>query len=137
MTEAQKEKIQALRWRGHTYKDIGNVLGLPTNTIKTYCWRNGIAVLNQDKSNDQPVYAFCQNCGQPIAQAEKQKPRKFCGAKCREAWWNKNRQTDDKCVCIVRCAYCGEAFEKYKHSQKRFCCHRHYIFHRFGEVPTT
>jgi hypothetical protein len=136
LTDLQREKIKALRWRGATYAAIAAAVDLPPDTVKSFCRRNGIAVLNQDKAGGKTVYAFCLNCGQPIAQAERQKPKKFCCADCRTVWWNKNRNLVSSSRRVAHCAYCGGAFEKYDNSTQRYCRRQCYILDRFGEVPT-
>ena len=134
MTESQKREILTLRQQGRTVADIAAAVGARYNTVKTICYRDKTAS-KAAKAVPAPIKPdHCLNCGAPITQAPKQKPKKFCCPKCREAWWNKNHRTDGLCVC--RCAYCGREFQKYKHAEKRYCNHACYINHRFGEVPT-
>jgi endogenous inhibitor of DNA gyrase (YacG/DUF329 family) len=40
MTSEQKERILDLRRNGFSYVEIGMVVGLHKNTVKTFCWRN-------------------------------------------------------------------------------------------------
>lgn len=42
MDDAQKKKIQKLRNNGAGYSEIAKVMGLPVNTVKTFCRRNGL-----------------------------------------------------------------------------------------------
>jgi uncharacterized protein YjcR len=137
MTEVQQEKIKALRWRGTTYASIAAAVDLSPDTVKSYCRRNGITILNQEKAEGKTVYAFCENCGVPIEQAHKQKPKKFCCEECRSVWWNKNRRLVSGSLRVAHCAHCGAAFEKYANAKQRYCGKACYINHRFGEVPTT
>ena len=134
MTDVQKEKIRLLRQRGGTYQEIGEAIELPLATVQSFCRRNGIVVLNPAKAK-LPDIAFCLNCSQPITQASKQKPKKFCCPKCREVWWNKNRRLVSSSLRVAHCAYCGGAFDKHESSTQRFCRKQCYINHRFGEIP--
>lgn len=137
MTETQKQQILTLRQQGHTIAGITAAVNVPYNTVKTFCYRHKTKMAEtEQKAMQAPVIKpdHCLNCGAPIVQATKQKPKKFCSAKCRETWWNINHRTDG--LNISHCAYCGEAFEKYKHAAKRYCNHACYIKHRFGEITT-
>ena len=42
MNAEQKERIAKLRDNGAGYTEIANATGLPVNTIKTFCRRNGL-----------------------------------------------------------------------------------------------
>ncbi|MDR1464735.1 MAG: RNA polymerase subunit sigma-70 [Oscillospiraceae bacterium] len=131
MTATQKQQIATLRAQGRGYADIALLTGLAAGNIKTYCYRHGILPAAPADSVTKPN--CCQQCGAAIEQTEKQKPRKFCCDKCREAWWNHNRVAVRRdSVVTSRCAFCGAEFEKLSHSTKKFCSHQHYIFSRFG-----
>ena len=39
MTNIQKEKIDTMREKGRTFKDISLALGIPETTVKSYCYR--------------------------------------------------------------------------------------------------
>ena len=134
MTEKQKEGIKALRWRGKTYKAIGEALDMPMDTVKSYCRRHSITVLNQNPSV-YPCYVFCENCGEPILRVSKHKPKKFCTVRCRDNWWNKHRRLVSNSLIVAQCLSCGKEFKKYKNNKQRYCGKTCYINHRFGEVP--
>ena len=51
MNAEQKERIARLRDNGAGYTEIANALGLPVNTVKTFCRRNG---LTGDRRDMQP-----------------------------------------------------------------------------------
>ena len=146
ITETQEEKIIALRQRGITYQEIGNITSLPLDTVKSFCRRNNITVPGKAKSEPRPAkpkpkkpglpgIAFCLNCNRLITQAPKQKPKKFCCPKCRDIWWNKNRNLVSSSRRVAYCAYCGGEFEKFDSSKQRYCRKQCYILDRFGEVP--
>lgn len=134
MTEAQKNQIVAMRGRGATYPEIAAAIGVSESAVKTYCWRHKIEIT----SIEEPTTAasgHCQNCGKPITQEAKKKPRRFCSDKCRNTWWNHNRHLVNKRrVSLIICAYCGREFEVYGNPKQRYCSHNCYINDRFGEV---
>jgi endogenous inhibitor of DNA gyrase (YacG/DUF329 family) len=121
MTHIQKREILNLRGQGLGYAQIAEAVGLPKNTVKTFCWRN-------QQQPDQPIAVIapapvpkpiavmpegnCPNCGSAIAQVPRQKPRRFCCEQCRRAWWNAHRdelrhRTDHSSICL----YCGKSYD--------------------------
>ena len=135
ITELQRQQIISMRQRGATYVEIGAAVGMPSGTVKTYCWRRGIVPIGpKEKARSIPPER-CLNCGKRLQQEPKKKPRKFCCVRCCETWWNNNRMSfESKSRCHIFCAYCGTEFEKYKNSAKRYCSHQCYINNRYGEV---
>jgi endogenous inhibitor of DNA gyrase (YacG/DUF329 family) len=133
VTDAQKEKIAALRGSDATYSSIAASVGLTESAVKTYCFRHKIAAGKAMKPGGL-ASSCCLNCGKSIAQAEKKKHRKFCCGKCRETWWNHNRESGNGGQVSLRCAFCGEWFKKYANSPQKYCSHKCYIANRFSEV---
>jgi predicted transcriptional regulator len=133
VTGEQKQKIQTLRQRGLEYGEIGDILGIAKNTVKTYCWRNN---LSKNEASEETKYKenkeICKHCGKSLEGASKTKPRKFCCDRCRFAWWRQHRdQLNRTAICSVSCAYCGKEFDSYGNRSRRYCCHAHYIAHRY------
>ena len=131
MKQEQKQQITKMRRRGDTYNEIADFVEIPMSTVRSHCLRYKI----YPEPPPDPKPNHCRYCGKHIQQKPKMKPRKFCCSKCRETYWNKNHVKTKGYLFKVKCAYCNKNFEKYKHSEQRFCCHRCYIFDRFGEVP--
>ncbi len=52
MTNVQKEKIDTMREKNRTFKDISLALGIPETTVKSYCYRKK----PQQSSHSEPVY---------------------------------------------------------------------------------
>lgn len=124
MTYQQKKDILFFRGEGLTYRQIGAMLGLPMNTVKSVC-RRAEASKNQ-----------CRNCGKYLVQKPKSKPRSFCSDQCRRAWWkNHSDQIDRKKVYSFTCAGCGRRFDSYGQKNRKYCCHQCYISDRFGGTP--
>lgn len=135
MTGEQKQEIVLLREQGANLTEIAEKLGLPKNTVKTFCWRHHVTPAASTEQPRIPFGNFCLNCGKAIPYEAKKKPKKFCCDKCREAWWNHNRRTVHKeALCRSVCAHCGKEFEKFADSKQRYCCHACYISARFGEA---
>lgn len=75
----------------------------------------------------------CLQCGGPIKQQTKRKPRRFCSDECRVKWWNDHRfLKQHKNMRMVKCAGCGVAFPVYGKQEKKYCSHECYIRSRFG-----
>lgn len=136
MTENQKTRIAGLRAKGMGYGKIAQELGVPVNTIKSYCRRNS---LGGNASVEVPVKAlsgetsYCENCGKEIHQIAKQKKKRFCCDKCRNLWWNAHLdQVKRKAVYKYKCPHCGTEFEVYGNSLRKYCCHECYVADRFG-----
>ena len=72
MTDLQKEQILAMRKNQATYAAISDALGIPVNTIKTFCRRNGMVT---DTVQHKPC---CKYCGSELTNTPNAKPRLFC-----------------------------------------------------------
>ncbi|MCL2194388.1 MAG: sigma-70 region 4 domain-containing protein [Oscillospiraceae bacterium] len=121
MTGQQKQEIRYWRGEGLGYKAIASKVDVSESAVKSHCQRHNLRVFDG---------TACRHCDQPITQQPKQKPRKFCGTACRQAWWNihghlVDRHTDR----TLACANCGQAFSSY--GSRKFCCHPCYIAARF------
>lgn len=112
MTHDEKEKIIALQKQGLGYTKIANILDLPVNTIKSYCYRHPII-------NEIPK---CLTCGSHLDILPHTKTKKFCSDKCRMTWWNshKNKVRKQAYYSFV-CAYCGKEFQSYGNAKRKYC----------------
>lgn len=130
MTDTQKKNVEKLRLRGLGYKRIADVLDLSVSTVKSHCQRNKLPV-GRISSAAEIVEnkAVCKQCGKPLEQPSKRKPKTFCGDKCRYAWWNANQDQRHSAQYIV-CAGCGNAFASVSRNRK-YCGHACYINDRF------
>lgn len=136
MTSYQKEYIYRMRNEGKGYKGIAALLGLSENTVKSFCKRNNLGGLTEQKSEyevenkmDTP---FCKNCGKPLDIRQGVKPRKFCSDKCRLAWWNAHTdQVIRKAIYHIQCTGCGNPFDSYGNKNRKYCTHACYIKARF------
>ena len=125
MTETEKRRVAELRAAGHGYKSISYKLGISVNTISSFCRRNTLETLPEKK---------CENCGKPITENKKHKPRRFCSDLCRIKWWNSHLdQVEHKAVYRYTCPTCGEEFQVYGNSKRKYCSHECYIKKRFGK----
>ena len=126
MTSIQKREILHLRGQGLSYGKIAATVGLPKNTIKTFCWRN-----KQD--TEAAPTGQCPQCDKALEQIPQQKPRRFCCDQCRRAWWNAHRDLmKHRSSYITMCCYCGVKFDNRGDVKRRYCCHPCYINARFG-----
>lgn len=123
MTTTQKETIQRMRQQRLGYTQIAKEVDLPLNTVKSYCFRNGLHTEVLINNSD-----LCKNCGKVITQKSKTRPRVFCSQECKCTWWNshrKERKNDN--IVEYTCAVCGKTFLDYAHSNRKYCslaCYR-------------
>ena len=134
MTDHQKAQIIKLRATGNGYGKIAKSLGISLNTVKSFCRRNDI---NENTVIESPITltgetTYCENCGQPIRQIEKQKKKRFCCDKCRNVWWNSHLdQVKRKAVYHFKCLHCCKEFHVYGDKRRKYCSHACYIADRF------
>jgi len=136
LTPYQKEHIQRLRNEGKGYKRIAALLGLSDNTVKSFCRRNNLDGVTEQKSENKvenkKSSPFCKNCGKPIEIRQGVKPRKFCCDECRLSWWNRHAdQVSKKAIYHLECAGCRKAFDSYGNKKRKYCTHDCYINTRF------
>lgn len=121
MTEIEIERINDLRSKGCGYKSIAKELGLPENTVKSYCRRHSV-----EKT-------ICDNCGVSFPKIKGRKPKRFCCDACRAKWWNAHLHlVKRKAVYSFVCEACGTTFEAYGNNHRKFCSHACYVKFRFG-----
>ena len=132
MTTIEKKHINILRYSGQTYKQIAEALSIKENTIKSYCSRNHLT----DKDIAAHTSGWdgcCRQCGAPIEQEVKRKPRRFCSDECRVKWWNNHRQLKrHKNPRSVKCSGCGATFLIYGSQSRKYCTHDCYLASRYG-----
>ena len=130
MTDEQKMQITSLREEGNGYKKIAQILGVSTNTVKSFCQRKNIsgAVVPVTGSESQ-----CQCCGKAIKQNPGRKPKKFCSDQCRMKWWNSHLdKVQRKANYDFICPVCKKPFTSYGNATRKYCSHECYIEDRFG-----
>jgi endogenous inhibitor of DNA gyrase (YacG/DUF329 family) len=135
MTDAQKDRIRQMKAGGFGYIKIARELGLPENTVKSFCRREGLNRKAPDKG--APVteagIGTCPCCGAEVVQNPGRKAKKFCSDKCRNKWWNSRLdQVERKAHYEFVCAYCKKPFTAYGNAGRKYCSHECYIKDRFG-----
>ena len=83
MTDNERNRVIELQHKGYGYKRIASVIGLPVNTVKSFCSRHPI---RDDESLE--LKGLCCNCRIPIEQTPHKRKKLFCSDSCRMAWWN-------------------------------------------------
>lgn len=134
MTDNQKAQIIKLRTAGNSYGKIAQALGISLNTVKSFCRRNAITETKVDKLSPVTTgeITYCDNCGKAIHQIAKQKRKRFCCDKCRNAWWNRHLdQVKRQAVYDFKCPHCGKEFHIYGDKRRKYCSHTCYIADRF------
>jgi len=123
MTDRQKHRIDALRRKGYSHADVADEMDVPVNTVKSYCRRN------------QARHAgdLCRNCDRPLAQNSRTRQKHFCSNRCRQEWWNRNRdQIQHRDSRVLECTYCGCDFQAHGKRQRKYCSHACYAADRGG-----
>ena len=140
MDEFQKKRICELRTAGYGYKLIAAELGVSRDGVRNFCRKNGLnGHLAQTDENIRKMIiddALCANCGKPIKQKNKGKPRRFCSDECRRSWWKENAdkgQRNETAVYKCICKFCKMEFTSYGNKNRKYCSHKCYIKDRFGD----
>lgn len=129
MTVLQKEQIKALRGQGLSYLEIADKVGIPKNTVKTFCRRNAIeSVTASEETKNKDCQDQCLQCGQHLNKARNTK--KFCSDACRLAYHKANRKPS------AVCTHCGVIFDNKGNKKRKFCSTACYIADRFPEAPS-
>lgn len=136
MTDKQKSEITGLRAAGDGYTVIARKMGLPRDTVRSFCRRNGLAgetAAGKEGAAGCPEEGSCRECGKALRQLEGMKKRVFCSRECREKWWHGHpEQIRQRAVYSFICAGCGKQFDVYGDSRRKYCSHGCYIKARFG-----
>ena len=134
MTDEQRKKIQSLRAEGYGYGKISELIGLPVNTVKSYCRRHGFGgAVALDANAPTGEGHYCKYCGGEIKQNPGRKEKKFCSDRCRNKWWNSHLElVDRRANYECTCHYCGKTFISYGKKERKYCSHDCYSADRFG-----
>ena len=128
MTRGEKLLIAQYREQGMGYTAIAGALGLPKNTVKSFCQRNGIKPVGKtvvlEKDN-------CRQCGSVLEHTPGRKKKQFCSDACRMHWWHDHREMS-KTARGAKCAACGREFITDR--AQKYCSHACYISARFGGI---
>lgn len=114
-----KQIINQMRQEGRSQMQIAATLGIPYNTVKSYCRRNNIIPMQNGSTKTISYKSIetaggqtdCRNCGKPLIQALKGQPKKFCSEGCRRIWWKSNEiQSSRKAYYNLTCLGCNKVF---------------------------
>lgn len=103
MDDLQIKQIDRLRQDGKGYRTIAAELGLPINSVKSWCRRHPLEAGNTD---------VCLHCGVEIISKPHKRKRKFCSDKCRLEWWSAHPdKRTARTVYPHICKFCGSEFK--------------------------
>lgn len=133
MTDGQKQQIIRLRAAGDGYGRIAQKVGISVNTVKSFCRRNKTEEAPLEQSAEfTGETTYCENCGKEIRQIAKQKKKRFCCDKCRNAWWNRHLDlVKRKAIYDFKCPHCGKEFQTYGDKRRKYCSHECFLAERF------
>ena len=136
MTIDQKNQITALRRQNVPFSKISEQTGIPISTVKSYCRRNHVEVVEKASvegeeaplpaPNIAPDTPPCLQCGKPLP--EKCRSKKFCSKFCKDKMWKAKRRADTEALRSGKniggvtkdCEYCGKPFFPIG-SDQRYC----------------
>lgn len=75
---------------------------------------------------DSVAMGFCPNCGKAVERNPVGRPRKFCSAKCRDAWrWSHPKPENWKSARTAVCPECGRQFTASREygNPRKYCSH--------------
>lgn len=134
MKREDYQQVQSLREAGYSYSRIANVLGVPKNSVKSYCNRFGIHLGAGDSISDADGLLRCRQCGGVILCEKHHAEKRFCSSECRMRWWNAHRnRAISKASQTTVCANCRRVFCSYIGEHRKYCSHRCYISDRFDK----
>lgn len=156
MDSGLERKAGALMAAGYGYRRIAEALGLPVNTVKSWCRRHrntetaGAGQVDAETGGADaeaampPEHAampaaggvpvLCPSCGALVPQTRGRKTKRFCSDACRMRWWNAHpEEIRHRTVREVECAHCGKAFDAYGGARRRYCCRACYFADRYGK----
>ena len=106
MTDNERNRVIELQHKGYGYKRIASAIGLPVNTVKSFCSRHPI---RDDEILESK--GLCRNCRIPIEQTPHKRKKLFCSDSCRMAWWNAHSEKVNRKAYYTRtCRCCGKQF---------------------------
>lgn len=110
MTKEETDKIRQMMSDGIGYRAIATFLGMPVNSVKSWCRRHPI--IKEE---------YCLWCGNTIQQTPHKRMKKFCSDKCRYRWWSKHpehriSEKPYKHICIN----CGNSFSTSR-KESKYC----------------
>ena len=127
MTKGEKLLIAQYRAQRMGYTAIAGTLGLPKNTVKSFCQRNGLGKGCGELHDVQED--VCRQCGEALKRDEHRKTRRFCSDACRLRWWHAHRDRGKNAKRRV-CPACQKEFSTDR--GQTYCSHVCYIRARFG-----
>lgn len=114
MTLQQRNTILALRETGTSMRKIAELLGLPLNTVKSFCYRS-------TNARKEPEDVICCNyCGSIIKQKSNTTIRHFCDRHCYNKWWHSQNERG-RTVYHKKCLHCGKQFDVVSKKAQRYC----------------
>lgn len=91
MDMRNREEILRFRLQGLGYKAIASRLKLSRDSVRQYCYRNGLAgyskavMLNLQQMLDDEI--ICKNCGAKLKHTDGKRRKIFCSDRCRKKYW--------------------------------------------------
>ena len=132
MTLDQKNTIVLMRTERYSYKAISDAIGVPKETVKSFCRRNNLGKEYIQTAAEEKT-GICPQCGNPVAINQKTKRKRFCSPNCRMLWWNSHPEmVQRKALYVFTCAGCGKSFSSYGNAKRKYCSHKCYVSSRFG-----
>ena len=141
MTEDQGIQIIKLRGQGLGYKQIASMVNLSRDSVRSYLKTRGLtghfSAVQMNMKELVKNGMACNFCGGPLKKAKTGRPKRFCCDECRRRYWKGHRneiKKSEKALYIRECDFCHEPFEAYGNKGRKYCCHEHYIKHRFYQA---
>ena len=107
-----KDHIIALYDEGRSYEEIAEATKTPAKQIRTICSRE-----NKKRSPECPE-DVCRCCGKPLCYTPHRQKKHFCDKKCRDAFYDRQRQNK---AHLAVCEACGLEFVYFGKYPHHFC----------------
>ena len=133
----RREQAPLLRSHGMGYGKIAAVTDLTKGIVRNLCLNVPETEPNESLDTQMENGEACAFCGAPIDQhGGPGRPRRFCSDHCRRQYWRLHRAEQKRnpdIIVIRQCKYCGQPFEVYGKTDRKYCCRNHYLKHYFGD----
>ncbi len=128
MEKSMEREIINLRISRKGYGEIGQILGISSNTVKSFCLRNGLGdeylkgpepsrLTKLKPKKEIPLVGHCLDCGTVFVQ-NSHGSRKFCSQLCAGRWRRKHSAGKFRKICPI----CGKSYPVFDTRKERMYC---------------
>lgn len=133
-----RKSVFEMRSQGIGIQSIAKTLGINSESLKEFCKRYHLMgpseVVKLNIIEQERQHIICPECRKKITRKKRGRTKRFCSEVCRRTWWEKHgsqKLKQSSAIYHFECLGCGRAFSAYGNQNRKYCCHRCYINHRY------